>query len=101
MSHARAVAPTIEMETDALIGNPAPGCWRWQRRRADRTRQPSGAVASRVCCSGSVSQRVATHATCPVVVVRGRSRRIFDKNLPPAGTLNRITSEASSRLSQR
>jgi nucleotide-binding universal stress UspA family protein len=71
-AQARAVAPDVQLVADTLIGNPAP-----QLLAADdRTdlivlgSRGRGGFASLLL--GSVSQRVATHARCPVVVVRGR-----------------------------
>ena len=71
-AQARAVAPAVQLELDTLIGNPAP-CLLEAAAEAELVVLGSrgrGGFASLLL--GSVSQRVATHATCPVVVVRGR-----------------------------
>lgn len=70
---ARDIAPDISIETETLIGHAAP-----------RLLEVSGGAELLVLGSrgrggfaglllGSVSQRVATHASCPVVVVRGHA----------------------------
>ncbi|MEV4642922.1 universal stress protein [Actinoplanes sp. NPDC049548] len=72
LHQARAVAPGIWLEADAMIGDPA-----------SHLIELSDAVALVVVGSrergdlaalilGSVSRRVAVHASCPVTVVRGR-----------------------------
>jgi nucleotide-binding universal stress UspA family protein len=71
-AQARAVAPDVQLELDTLIGNPAP---RLLAAAEDTDMvvlgsRGRGGFASLLL--GSVSQRVATHAHCPVVVVRGR-----------------------------
>jgi len=71
---AEAVAPTVRVELDTLIGNPAPLLLA-VAAEADTEllvvgSRGRGGFASLLL--GSVSQRVATHAPCPVVVVRGR-----------------------------
>lgn len=67
------VAPTVRVEVDTLIGNPAPQLLAAAEEHAELLVVGSrgrGGFASLLL--GSVSQRVATHATCPAVVVRGR-----------------------------
>ena len=72
MSHARAVAPRIEVETDALIGNPVPRLLEVAESAALVVLGNRGRGGFASLLLGSVSQRVATHAPCPVVIVRGR-----------------------------
>lgn len=72
MSQARAVAPRVEMETEALIGNPAPRLLEVAESAALVVLGSRGRGGFASLLLGSVSQRVATHAACPVVVVRGR-----------------------------
>lgn len=66
---AREAAPGIEVETDVLVGNPAAQLI-IDSENADLlvlgTRGHGGFAGLRV---GSVSQRVATHAHCPVAVI--------------------------------
>jgi nucleotide-binding universal stress UspA family protein len=71
-AEARALEPGIDVSGAAVIGDPASTL-----RRAGRTaamlvvgNRGRGGLASLLL--GSVSQQIATHATCPVVVVRGR-----------------------------
>jgi len=71
---ARSVAPAITVEVHALIGNPVP---RLLESAADADllvvgSRGRGGFASLLL--GSVSQRLAAHAPCPIVVVRGHSR---------------------------
>ncbi|GAA0581945.1 universal stress protein [Paractinoplanes ferrugineus] len=69
---AHVVAGDLEVEGDAVVGNPAP------RLLADSEAARLVVLGSRGrggfggLLLGSVSQRVATHAKCSVVVVRGR-----------------------------
>jgi len=72
MSHARAVAPRIEVETDALIGNPVPRLLEVAESAALVVLGNRGRGGFASLLLGSVSQQVATHAPCPVVIVRGR-----------------------------
>jgi nucleotide-binding universal stress UspA family protein len=72
MDQARAVAPTIKVEADALIGNPAPRLLEVAEDASLIVLGNRGRGGFTSLMLGSVSQRVATHATCPVVVVRGR-----------------------------
>jgi nucleotide-binding universal stress UspA family protein len=69
---ARAVAPELEIRVDTLIGHPAERLLELGRE-ADLLvvghRGRGGFAGLRL---GSVSRRLATHASCPVAVVRGR-----------------------------
>jgi nucleotide-binding universal stress UspA family protein len=70
---ARTVAPAIHIKADALIGNPVPQLL-GSAADADLLvvgNRGRGGFASLLL--GSVSQRLALHAPCPVVVVRGSS----------------------------
>ena len=72
LDEARMAAPTVAVEADTLIGDPAP---RLLSAAAGAEllvvgNRGRGGFASLLL--GSVSQRVATHAPCPVAVVRGR-----------------------------
>lgn len=72
VEQARAVVPAIRVEADAFIGNPVPQLLE-SAQDADLVvlgNRGRGGFASLLL--GSVSQRVATRAPCPVVVVRGR-----------------------------
>jgi nucleotide-binding universal stress UspA family protein len=72
MSHARAVAPRVAMEADALIGNPVPRLLEVAESASLVVLGNRGRGGFASLLLGSVSQRVATHASCPVVIVRGR-----------------------------
>ena len=72
MSQARAVAPRIEMEADALIGNPVPRLLEVAEGAELIVLGNRGRGGFASLLLGSVSQRIATHAPCPVVIVRGR-----------------------------
>ncbi|GIF22565.1 nucleotide-binding universal stress UspA family protein [Actinoplanes tereljensis] len=69
---ARVVAPELTIEGDPVVGNPAP------RLLTDSETAQLLVLGSRgrggfgSLLLGSVSQRVATHAKCSVVVIRGR-----------------------------
>jgi nucleotide-binding universal stress UspA family protein len=69
----RAIAPDVPVESQALVGNPIP---RLMEASADADllvlgNRGRGGFTSLLL--GSVSQRLALHASCPVVVVRGHS----------------------------
>ncbi|WP_127507979.1 universal stress protein [Actinoplanes solisilvae] len=70
---ARALAPGIEIESRTLIGHAAAGLLRVSRDAALLVVGSRGRGGFAGLLLGSVSQRVATQATCPVVVVRGRA----------------------------
>jgi nucleotide-binding universal stress UspA family protein len=72
MGNARAVAPRIAVEADALIGNPVPRLLEVAENAALVVLGNRGRGGFASLLLGSVSQRVATHAPCPVVIVRGR-----------------------------
>jgi len=69
---ARAVAPTVQVELDTLIGDPAPLLLATATEE-DAELLVVGSRGRRGLASlllGSVSRYVAAHAPCPVVVVR-------------------------------
>ncbi|MBM2616361.1 universal stress protein [Actinoplanes sp. LDG1-06] len=70
---ARAVAPGIEIETATIIGHAAPGLIQFAREAALLVVGNRGRGGFAGLLLGSVSQRTALHAACPVVVVRGRA----------------------------
>ncbi|RSM49355.1 hypothetical protein DMB66_45145 [Actinoplanes sp. ATCC 53533] len=69
---ARAVAPSLRVELDTIIGNPAPMLLAAAEEEDTELlvvgSRGRGGFASLLL--GSVSRRVAAHAPCPVVVVR-------------------------------
>jgi nucleotide-binding universal stress UspA family protein len=72
VTQVREIAPDITVHTDAVLGQPVPNLLA-AAKLADLVvlgNRGRGGFASLML--GSVSQRVATHAECPVVVVRGR-----------------------------
>ncbi|WP_127509651.1 universal stress protein [Actinoplanes solisilvae] len=78
INEARVAAPEVDVDGDPLIGNPA------SRLLADAEDAELAVLGSRGrggfagLLLGSVSQRVATHPPCSVVVVRGRGGDLFE-----------------------
>jgi nucleotide-binding universal stress UspA family protein len=70
---ARALAPGIEIESRTLVGRAAPGLLQVSRDAALLVVGSRGRGGFAGLLLGSVSQRVATQASCPVVVVRGKA----------------------------
>lgn len=73
VTQARSVAPTVDTEIMAVIGNAASHLLAAAGRAAMVVLGNRGRGGFASLLLGSVSQRVATHAACPVVVVRGRA----------------------------
>jgi nucleotide-binding universal stress UspA family protein len=74
-AEARATEPGIEITASAVIGDPASALLHSGRTAAMLVVGNRGRGGFASLLLGSVSQRVATHATGPVVVVRGRTGR--------------------------
>lgn len=72
LDQGRQAAPTVPIETNAVIGNPAPQLLQIAEDAALIVLGSRGHGGFASLLLGSVSQRVATHARCPAVVVRGR-----------------------------
>ncbi|SNY59113.1 universal stress protein [Paractinoplanes atraurantiacus] len=70
---ARALAPELEIETDTLIGHAAARLVEVSRGAQLLVVGSRGRGGFAGLLLGSVSQRMATHAPCPVVVVRGHA----------------------------
>ncbi|GAA2565113.1 universal stress protein [Winogradskya consettensis] len=73
---ARDVAPGITVQTDTLIGNAAPRLLEVSQGADLLVLGSRGRGGFAGLLLGSVSQRVATHASCPVVVVRGPAEAV-------------------------
>jgi len=69
---AEQAAPGVEAHTRRVLGEPAPALLQAAREAALVVVGNRGHGGFASLLLGSVSQRVATHAPCPVVVVRGR-----------------------------
>jgi nucleotide-binding universal stress UspA family protein len=72
-AEARASAPGIEVFSAAVVGDPASALLQAGRTAAMLVVGNRGRGGFASLLLGSVSQHVATHATAPVVVVRGRT----------------------------
>lgn len=72
-AEAQAVEPGIEVSSDAVIGDPASVLLDAGRTAAMLVVGNRGRGGFASLLLGSVSQQIATHATSPVVVVRGRA----------------------------
>lgn len=72
-SDARAVAPAVEVTELTLVGNPVARLLAVADEAESVVLGGRGRGGFTGLLLGSVSQRVATHASCPVVVVRGRA----------------------------
>ncbi|MEV7629759.1 universal stress protein [Actinoplanes sp. NPDC089786] len=70
---AAAVAPGISIETSTLLGRTVPRLLALAEHAQLMVLGNRGRGGFASLLLGSVSQHVATHADCPVVVVRGRS----------------------------
>jgi nucleotide-binding universal stress UspA family protein len=68
---ARECAPDIDIETDTLIGHATPSLLAAARGAELLVVGSRGRGGFGGLLLGSVSQRLATHATCPVAVIRG------------------------------
>ncbi len=71
--HAREIAPDANITTETLIGHPVPRLLEVSRGAELLVLGSRGRGGFTGLRLGSVSQRMATHAACPVVVVRGRA----------------------------
>jgi nucleotide-binding universal stress UspA family protein len=72
IDQARTVAPAVDVDGDTLIGHAAPRLLDVAQHTELLVLGSRGRGGFGSLLLGSVSQRVATHAGCPVVVVRGR-----------------------------
>ncbi|MBM2620627.1 universal stress protein [Actinoplanes sp. LDG1-06] len=70
---AREIAPDVTIETSTLIGQATPRLLEAAREAELLVLGSRGRGGFAGLLLGSVSQRVATHAACPVVVVRGHA----------------------------
>ena len=72
-TQARMIAPAVRIEVSALAGSPAPGLLDAATDAGLLVLGSRGRGGFAGLLLGSVSRRVATHANCPVVVVRGHA----------------------------
>jgi nucleotide-binding universal stress UspA family protein len=73
LAHVRTITPSVRATAGGFIGNPVPQLLEAAGNAAMIVLGSRGRDGFASLLLGSVSQRVATHAPCPVVVVRGRS----------------------------
>lgn len=71
VGQARAAAPTVTTQVEPVMGNPVPQLLQAAQDAALLVLGNRGRGGFASLLLGSVSQQVATHAACPVVVVRG------------------------------
>jgi nucleotide-binding universal stress UspA family protein len=73
LDRAREVAPDVDVTTDTLLGHAAPRLLEAAQGAELLVLGSRGRGGFAGLLLGSVSQRLATHAPCPVVVIRSRS----------------------------
>ena len=74
---ARAAAPHVEVDCSVLLGEPAPVLLKVAEEASLLVVGHRGRGGFGGLLLGSVGMQVATHAHCPVAVVRGRSENVF------------------------